>query len=394
MGIINRRDILRLAAVGSAAGLTNVMAAQDPTSSGECSGNKGDKDRGKDSYIVLSCDGGGIRGILTALIIQELDKRLGFLKCVDLFAGTSTGGVIALALAHNVPIRDLVELYRSKGKTIFQPYRIPEGQFEIVRKAQAALALAALKWEAIGTLKESLNDFFHVKYDNKNLEEVLKPFFAENLTLADLKRQVLVTTFRLKGDDEQGWGPVALHNLQTPNPETRVIEAALCTSAAPLYFPPVNHRKLGYCVDGGIFANSPGALTLASLVQAKHRLSSIRMLSIGTGVTRSQMSSFAPFLQYGDFGIGAWLSPVAREKKIIPPYPLLAALFDGTSMADVLVCQQLLDSDKYLRVQVPLEKPIPLDAYDQVDQLETEAKQFFKREGEKITKWVNEHYLQ
>ena len=48
------------------------------------------------NFLILSCDGGGIRGLITAMIIQELDKQIPFLNQIDLFAGTSTGGIIAL----------------------------------------------------------------------------------------------------------------------------------------------------------------------------------------------------------------------------------------------------------------------------------------------------------
>ena len=46
------------------------------------------------NFLILSCDGGGIRGLITAMIIQELDKQIPFLNQIDLFAGTSTGGII------------------------------------------------------------------------------------------------------------------------------------------------------------------------------------------------------------------------------------------------------------------------------------------------------------
>lgn len=56
------------------------------------------------TFKILSCDGGGIRGLMTALLIRDLDRRFGLIAKADAFAGTSTGGLIALALAHGLPI--------------------------------------------------------------------------------------------------------------------------------------------------------------------------------------------------------------------------------------------------------------------------------------------------
>ena len=65
---------------------------------------------------ILSCDGGGIRGLITALLIQDLDKDFGFISKTDGFVGTSIGGIIALALAQNVSIEDIIEIFEKKGK--------------------------------------------------------------------------------------------------------------------------------------------------------------------------------------------------------------------------------------------------------------------------------------
>ncbi|HYH67526.1 MAG TPA: patatin-like phospholipase family protein [Urbifossiella sp.] len=77
-------------------------------------------------YLILACDG-GVRGYLTARLIKELDQATGFLRQVDLFAGTSTGGIIALGLADDrVGIDRLVELYQTKAREIFSPANPPE----------------------------------------------------------------------------------------------------------------------------------------------------------------------------------------------------------------------------------------------------------------------------
>src|ERR1700677_1623916 len=73
-------------------------------------------------FIMLSCDGGGVRGLITAKLLQTLDPA--FLQSVSLFAGTSTGSIIALGLAAGVPIDQIVAIYRSMSNchAIFPPY--------------------------------------------------------------------------------------------------------------------------------------------------------------------------------------------------------------------------------------------------------------------------------
>src|SRR6478736_643543 len=88
-------------------------------------------------FNVLTCDGGGIRGVITARLLQALDRSV--LDNIDLFAGTSTGSIIALGLASGVPIDTIVELYSSQNacSKIFQPY-LPLAQRDRLGRAFAA----------------------------------------------------------------------------------------------------------------------------------------------------------------------------------------------------------------------------------------------------------------
>lgn len=74
------------------------------------------------SYKILACDGGGIFGVITAKLLQSLDRSV--LDNIDLFAGTSTGSIIALGLASGVSIDTIFDLYSSEQacSQIFQPY--------------------------------------------------------------------------------------------------------------------------------------------------------------------------------------------------------------------------------------------------------------------------------
>src|SRR3954471_12253634 len=87
---------------------------------------------------ILSIDGGGIRGIIPALVLVELEKRAGkrTFELFDLFAGTSTGGILACALCapDPLPASDLVQLYTGEGPKIFD-----RSLFQRIRSADGLL---------------------------------------------------------------------------------------------------------------------------------------------------------------------------------------------------------------------------------------------------------------
>ena len=73
---------------------------------------------------VLSIDGGGIRGLIPALVLTEVEQRSGkrVFELFDLIAGTSTGGILACALCapDPLPAEQLVGLYEEEGPKIFK----------------------------------------------------------------------------------------------------------------------------------------------------------------------------------------------------------------------------------------------------------------------------------
>ena len=117
------------------------------------------------SYFILTCDGGGIRGLIPALLLQQLDEELNFLEKVDLFAGTSTGALIALGLASGVNISSLVDIYMTKGAEVFQPYAFiaaePPSSLTDIYPSAALLPV----------------DLLHVKYTNEGLKKIVQKTF-------------------------------------------------------------------------------------------------------------------------------------------------------------------------------------------------------------------------
>src|SRR5262245_4537506 len=116
MSHISRRGALKLAGAGIAGAAMAVAAtAQQP-------------EKPRRTYLILSCDGGGVRGALTARIVQRIEEELKkatgdkilFRDRVHCFAGTSTGGIIALGLACGKTPEELVGLYKdiAVGRTL------------------------------------------------------------------------------------------------------------------------------------------------------------------------------------------------------------------------------------------------------------------------------------
>jgi patatin-like phospholipase/acyl hydrolase len=114
---------------------------------------------------ILSLDGGGYLGLATAAFIAEAERHFQVTchKQFDMFCGTSTGAIIALALASGKSGREVVEIYRAFGATVFKnPF--PGARFlRLLRGAATSL------------------------YSNGRLREALHSAF-DDLTLGDLRR--------------------------------------------------------------------------------------------------------------------------------------------------------------------------------------------------------------
>jgi uncharacterized protein len=72
-------------------------------------------------FKVLSIDGGGIKGLYSARILERFEKKFNchIADYFDLICGTSTGGLIALGLSLNIPAKDISKLYNEGGDKIF-----------------------------------------------------------------------------------------------------------------------------------------------------------------------------------------------------------------------------------------------------------------------------------
>lgn len=341
------------------------------------------------NHLILTCDGGGIRGLISALLVQQLDQELDLLKRVNLFAGTSTGGLIALGLASGVPVSTLVDIYMTRGAEVFQPYAYisPVPPPALVNRYPQAAALPV--------------DLWHVKYTDEGLKKLVKQTFPADKTLGELNRKVLVTAFDLYQAERKAWAPISLTNLPgSKTSDIRVLDAALSTCGAPVYFPPHvfehNGRKRAF-IDGGVYANNPSMLAAASVMASgtlKRRglaFENIKLLSLGTGFTLDGIPPKNLLPQPEWYGVLAWMFPITLPPT--PQFPLLEVLLDGVSEIDTFQCRQILGNN-FRRGNVQLTQPIGLGDYQKVGELKKMTEAYTATaEWQEIKQWIGKEFV-
>jgi patatin-like phospholipase/acyl hydrolase len=267
---------------------------------------------------IFSFDGGGIRGVLTAVLLNRLLLEYPRLfqddaNRITIYAGTSTGGILALGLASGMTPAQIRDLYGVDGKSIFDA----SWMHDVVD---------------VGGLTGS-------KYDNVNLQQILQnPFGGRKLS--DLKPRVLIASFKLDNQAadpaKRTWSPKFFQNFpgRDSDGDMLVVDVAMATSAAPTYFPSYE----GY-IDGGVIANNPSMAAVAQALDARNepaeraKLDDIRLLSIGTGISLQYIQG-----QTLDWGDAQWIRPIIN------------ILMDGSVGVADFQCLQLL-GDHYFRLE-------------------------------------------
>jgi uncharacterized protein len=260
---------------------------------------------------ILAIDGGGIRGLIPALVLTELESRAHrqVFELFDLIAGTSTGGILACALCAPgaLPASELVKLYEDEGPNIFS-----RSLFQRIRSAD-------------GLLDE--------KYDDAALDRALERFLA-NKRLKESKPNLIVPSY-----DTNLPGPYFFKTTDaqaSPADDFPLSLVARATAAAPTYFEPVESGEKAL-VDGGVFAANPA---MCALAEALNTVSpkDVVLVSLGTGERTHQRD----FDEVKDWGLVNWARPI------------LDVVFDGASDAANYQLKRVLPADRYWRLQVEL----------------------------------------
>jgi patatin-like phospholipase/acyl hydrolase len=313
-----------------------------------------------DRFRILCVDGGGIRGLIPALVIAELERRLQKEAGDDarasdyfhMFAGTSTGGLVALSLTAPDPdhpnrpavsAAELAGFYTEDGPEIFR-----RSLFQKIRTL----------WGWLGP-----------KYTLGPLDEAIKRRLGTT-HIQHALRELIVTSYDMTNRDPYFFKRWRARELPESDRNRPIADAGLATSAAPTYFPSheIDGRAL---VDGGVFAANP---VIVAIVEALKRFGDdphhldqddLLVVSIGTGLHEDGY----PQEQVRRWGRLGWVLPKRGEP------PVLGATLGGAADGADHWAHTLLNhpddphvsaaevghGPRYFRLQVPLSESVPLD---------------------------------
>lgn len=203
-------------------------------------------------FQVLALSGGGYRGLYTACVLADLEAhfRTPAATHFELLAGTSVGGILALALAFEIPAAKIVELFEQHGAEIFRR-RARFGYFESLYSSKPLRDLL------------SKSDLF----GDRRLRDCLHPLIIPAINFTTGKPVLFKTDH---------------HSTFRQNLDLTAVDVALATSAAPMYFPRHVFQSNQY-VDGGLFANAPGFLAVHEAeFFFRRRIEDVHVMAVGT----------------------------------------------------------------------------------------------------------------
>jgi patatin-like phospholipase/acyl hydrolase len=309
----------------------------------------------KKSIKVLSLDGGGIRGIIPAVVLAAIEERMGepASDVFDLIAGTSTGGIIALGVsvpedgqgdeprAPRWSAQQLIGMYESEGPKIFHRSLVRTIETVdglLVEKYSASGLEAALeRYMGDAQLSQALTDLLVPSYDIHAHE----PFFFKSFT---------PKTRPAPSPREDATGARGAISAALTPPDFPMRVVARATSAAPTYFEPDDVHAPATAagggsspeyvlVDGGTFANNPAMCAYAEATR-NNPGADVLIVSLGTGRLTESIS----FDRAKRWGLIQWA------------HPLLGVIMDGASAAVDYQLDELLGADQgHFRFQTLLD---------------------------------------
>ena len=284
--------------------------------------------------FILCIDGGGMRGIIPVIVLERLEKYLRELgcdktlaSCFDLIAGTSTGGLITLALTcpstlkskecsngKQILLEELEKRYTESGEDVF-----PSPATDVLG------IVKAVKYVAFN------------KYSNAGIERLLKKWFSDS-KMSDASVPAFVVTYDISRGHEY-----LVSSYGTG--EFPVWEAGRATSAAPTYYAPLEKvidGKARMLADGGVIANNPSLYAYAEAKKLYPDCKKFHILSIGT-------ANDVHTTQQGETnGLISWID------QVFPMYSTAQRRTVDYLMADAGLAD-------YVRIDALMDKPVKMD---------------------------------
>lgn len=238
-------------------------------------------------YRVLSIDGGGVRGLYSACLLhglaqrvarseeQKIEDNLDIGNAFDMIVGTSTGAILAVALAAGRPLEEVIQLYQSQAKEIFpSPTPAPSSGMKFywwlwAHRKKSSGSPSALKSALDRVLKE------------ETVGEMFK------------RRGIALCIPTIDAETQKAWVYKTPHDhenkrLQRDN-NCRLVDVCMSSAAAPVVFPlhkvkdpnssSENHN---WFVDGGLWANNPVMVALVEALSFAPQSSPIELISVST----------------------------------------------------------------------------------------------------------------
>lgn len=271
-------------------------------------------------FRVLSLSGGGIRGLYTASFLAELEQLSGkkLVDHFDLIVGTSTGGLIALAIGLGNSVTSIRDFYKTNGSTIFPAGRIPR------------------MWR-FG------KQIVYPKHDDEVLRELIKKCIGEERLLGDSKRPLVINAFHAAGGK-----PVCFktrhHDDFKKDHSRKAWEVAMATSAAPVFYRAFQAADGADYIDGGVWANCP---VLVGAIEAIDRFGiprdQVEILSVGTTKT--------PFsIKHAARCGGAWRNVSMKNRAVVN------LLMEANRCSAMFMAQRLIGPSSVVEIDRDLNK--------------------------------------
>lgn len=290
---------------------------------------------------ILAIDGGGIRGYFSAYLIKRIQDELAvdFTRTFDLICGTSTGAIIAAALAIRYPLENVLKLYEDNGRHIFTK------------------------------TKGSWFGFLRARYDIERLRSELDVAFGDR-TLSETDTRLLIPATDI-GNAHVHVFKSAYSDDFVRDRNVRIAEAVLASCAAPTYFKPAFVEPY-LLADGGLWANNPAMVGyIEGITRLGAQPEDVKVLSLGTG-TSNQYFRIRDRKRAWGVATGWGISG------------LIDLLLNLQSKNTHNMLGIMLSANNYVRLSFEREKKLSLDDIESLPELRSVADRVFAERADAI----------
>lgn len=301
----------------------------------------------------MSIDGGGVRGVLPAMILNELQRRCDcpLVDVTSMFAGCSTGAMLSAGL--------VLPKEENSREPMFYPYDMYEFYVN----------------ESRNIFSKNYLNFYHT-YDSGKLQRTLEKKLGTMYYLNDAICELVVPAVKEK-HTMKIFSSYRARTTPAHRENYSILDVLMSTTAAPTYFQPHKIAREGYFLDGGILANNPSQLAFDEAVQKMNIPErDINVVSLGTGFYVNE-----PYSCKESYSFLYWAQNIAD------------VMIDGQQNSVDIKMNELI-GERYRKVQFYLDEPIKLDDHTSVPRLVDMAKQFIVDEDDllrDIVKLFNEN---